>query len=56
MTKEQLQERITKLTQEREQVKATLAAYEGAIQESTFWLSQLDQPTEDKNDGQDSTV
>jgi len=47
MTKEDLQTRITKLTQEREQLKITLAAYEGAIQESNYWLSELNKPIEE---------
>lgn len=41
MTKEQLQDRITKLTSERDQVKTTLAAYDGALQEANFWMSEL---------------
>ena len=40
MTREKLQERLTILEQEREQVKATLAAYDGAIQECKHWLDQ----------------
>lgn len=41
MTKEQLQERIVKLTSEREQIKTALAAYDGALQEANYWLEQF---------------
>ena len=42
MTKEQVLERIKTLETEREQLKATLLAYDGALQESRHWLEQLD--------------
>lgn len=41
MTKEQVQARLEQLQTEREQVKASLAAYEGAIQDCNYWLQQL---------------
>jgi septal ring factor EnvC (AmiA/AmiB activator) len=47
MTKEKLQERIKTLETEREQVRATLLAYEGALQESNHWLKEIE-----NNDGQ----
>lgn len=47
MTKEALQERLTKLEQEKLQLAATLNAYEGAIAEAKHWLTQLDTPKEE---------
>lgn len=46
----QLEERIKLLETEREQVRATFLAYEGALQESKYWVSELTK-TEEKNDG-----
>lgn len=50
MTKEQVQERLDTLTKERDQLKTTLLAYEGAIQDCNYWLQQLSPPekTEEK--------
>lgn len=48
MDKTQVQDRIKQLETEREQVKATLLAYEGAIQDCNYWLSQMDKPKETK--------
>lgn len=42
MTKEEIQDRIKTLETEREQLRATLLAYDGALQESKHWLEQLD--------------
>ncbi len=50
MTKEKILERIKLLENEKEQVKATVIAYEGAIQDCRHWLQQLEEPTV-KNDG-----
>lgn len=41
MTKEKIQDRIQTLETEREQLKANLLAYEGAIQDCKHWLVQL---------------
>ena len=38
-----LQERLTKLEQERTQLVATVSAYDGAIQEVKYWLSQTEE-------------
>lgn len=50
MTSEQLQERIKKLTAERDQVKSTLMAYEGALQEVNFWLTESNKTEEVPSD------
>lgn len=42
MTKEQIQDRIKTLETEREQMKTTFAAYEGAIQDCKHWLEQVE--------------
>ena len=42
MNKEKIQERIKQLEAERDQLKANLVAYEGALQDNQYWLSQLD--------------
>jgi len=42
MTKEKLEDRIKQLETEREQVKATLLAYEGALQDCKYWLIELE--------------
>lgn len=56
MTKEQIQDRITKLETERDQLKTTLIAYEGAIQDCKYWLQQGEMPavtdTEKETDGE----
>lgn len=48
MTKEQIQERLKTLITERTQVHINLLAYDGAIQDCNYWLTQLDisAPTE----------
>jgi hypothetical protein len=43
VTKEKIQERIKTLEAEREQVKATFLAYEGAIQEAKHWLAETEE-------------
>lgn len=55
MTKEQIEKRLAQLRAEQEQVKANLVqlqansnAYDGAIQEASFWLAQLDGEEEPK--------
>lgn len=48
MTKDKLEERIKQLETEREQVKATLLAYEGALQDCKYWLEEVSKPTEKK--------
>lgn len=47
MNKDKINERIQTLEKEREQVKATLLAYEGALQDCNYWLSQLETVTEE---------
>lgn len=49
MTKEKILERIKTLEAEREQVRSTLLAYEGALQDCRHWLGQLEE--EKTNDG-----
>lgn len=44
MTKEKLEERIKLLETERDATKASLMAYEGAIQDCKHWLTQLEVP------------
>jgi len=46
MDKTQVQDRIKQLETEREQVKATLLAYEGAIQDCNYWLSKMEETKE----------
>lgn len=46
MTKEKIQERLKTLENEREQMKTTLIAYEGAIQDCKYWLEQMETPSE----------
>jgi len=46
MTKEKIQERLKTLENEREQMKTTLIAYEGAIQDCKYWLEQLEEKSE----------
>lgn len=41
MTKEEIQERLKTLEAERDQVRATALAYEGAIQDCNWWLNKL---------------
>lgn len=41
MTKEQIQARLEVLQTERETVKTSLAAYDGAIQDCNYWLTTL---------------
>ncbi len=41
MTKEKLEDRIKQLETEREQLKTTLIAYEGALQDCKYWLDEL---------------
>jgi len=44
MNKTKIQDRIKLLETERDQVKASLVAYEGAIQDCQYWLKQLEEP------------
>jgi site-specific recombinase XerD len=53
MDREKLEARLKLLETEREQVQNTVLAYEGAIQESRHWLSQLEEKQE--NDVEAST-
>ena len=48
MTKEKLEDRIKQLETEREQVRATLLAYEGALQDCKYWLTSLQEAETDK--------
>lgn len=48
MNKEQIEARIKTLEEEREKIRSTLVAYEGAIQDCNYWLTELDKPAEDK--------
>lgn len=50
MDKNTILERIKVLETEREQVKATLLAYEGAIQDCNYWLQQMDKSVEVKEE------
>lgn len=50
MTLDKLQKRITQLNQERDQLKANLIAYDGAIQDCNYWLSELDQVKEEEKE------
>jgi hypothetical protein len=50
MDREQILARIDLLTQERDRLRSTLAAYDGAVQESNYWLKELDKPKEDPTD------
>ena len=48
MTTEQVTARLTQLQQQREQLRQTLTAYEGAIQDCEYWLAALKEtPSED---------
>jgi hypothetical protein len=40
MQKDTIQERIKLLEKERDQTRANLIAYEGALQEANYWLKQ----------------
>ena len=42
MTKDLLQQRLEKLEADRNQLLANLNAYDGAIQEAKYWLTQLE--------------
>jgi len=42
MNKEKIQDRIKTLETEREQLRQTLVAYEGAIQDCQHWLRELE--------------
>ena len=55
MTKEQIQDRIKQLETEREQLKTTLIAYEGALQDCKFWLEQMDKKETDVKDKPDES-
>lgn len=48
MNKEQIEARIKLYEDEREKIKTTLIAYEGAIQDCNHWLTELDKSAEDK--------
>lgn len=41
MNREKLEERIKTLETERDQMRTNLVAYDGAIQDCKYWLSQL---------------
>ena len=45
MNKETIQARIQKLEQERDQVKASLIMYEGALADCKHWLDELNKET-----------
>jgi len=46
MTKEQLEARIKELETNRETVRTSFFAVEGAIQDCNYWLQQLNAPAE----------
>lgn len=46
INKKQIEDRINLIEKERENLRATLVAYEGALQESRFWLKSFDKPSE----------
>lgn len=56
MDKQAIQDRITKLETEREQLRTTLIAYEGALEDCKYWLQQGEMPavtdTEKETDGE----
>lgn len=56
MNKEQIQERLTKLQTERAQTQATLLAYEGAIQDCNYWLTQIDAPAATETPAEDTST
>ena len=41
INKQVIQERLDKIIKEQEQLKNMLLAYDGAIQESKYWLGQI---------------
>lgn len=47
MTKDQILDRIKILETEREQAKAMLSAYDGALQDCKYWLEQLEEKKEE---------
>lgn len=48
ITEAQIQERLTKLTTEREQLLANLNVYNGAIQDCEFWLAAFNAPVDEQ--------
>ena len=42
MTKQQVKDRITELTNQAKQMEVNLVAIQGAIQDCQFWLTQLE--------------
>lgn len=54
MTRTQLEDRIKLLEQERENLKMTFPAYDGAIQDCKYWLAELDK-AETKTETKQST-
>ena len=48
MDKETLEKRIEELKKQQNQAIATAQMCEGAIQDSQYWISQLDKPEEEK--------
>lgn len=48
MTKEQVLERIKELEASREQLRATLVAHEGALQDCQWWLKKFEETAEKK--------
>lgn len=49
MTRQQIEDRIKNLETEREQMRSTLVAYEGAIQDCKYWLAQLEKSVDDED-------
>lgn len=43
LDKTKIEERINTLETEREQLRQTLVAYEGALQDCKYWLSQIEE-------------
>ena len=52
MNKEKIQDRIKTLETEREQLRQTLVAYEGALQDCQHWLKEIeaDEPKEEEKE------
>lgn len=49
MDKEKITQRIKELEDEKAKLQANWAALEGAIQDSKYWLSKLEEETNDKD-------
>lgn len=50
MNLEKLQARLKQLETERDNTKALIVMYEGAIQDTNYWIKELDVGTDKSND------